>query len=130
MTKHFNEIAKQWYKYSHKLECLCIVYLIRILSKNKGKIYWDSSDLREYISVTYNGGNHPEYASNAFSTVNGVYINSKGIYVSSNGVHINSGDIYLDTEDCSSYSIAEISLEELHNLCMFLDEHKEEIGFK
>ena len=54
------------------------------------------------ISVSYDGGNHPDYASNCFSSVNSVYLKN--------------GEIYLDIDDCDAYPISSISTSELFQI--------------
>lgn len=60
----------------------------------------------EFVSVVYDGGNHPEYASNAFSTVNAIYMKR--------------GQIYLDIEDDDEYPLANVSLDELINITIYV----------
>ena len=52
-------------------------------------------DEYEMLTVPYDGGSHPEYASNCFSRVNSVYLKN--------------GEIYLNIEDCDEYHIERIS---------------------
>ena len=54
------------------------------------------------MSVPYDGGNHPEYASNCFSNVNSVYLKND--------------TIYLDIEDCDEYEIDRVDTEEVFNI--------------
>lgn len=74
----------------------------------KKKKYYLNEELRtdgltEPCYVAYDGGNHPEYASNVFSEVNGVFIKN--------------GKWYLDIEDDSEYPIERLSLGELKSVC-------------
>lgn len=52
--------------------------------------------------VTYDGGNHPEYAANPYSDVNGVYLKNN--------------EIYLHTEDCTTYPITSVTASELYEV--------------
>lgn len=76
-----NNQAKEWLK--------------EVLSKQPDKsvkvIISDDIDL---YSVPYDGGNHPEYNTNVFSTVRRVFLNDKD-------------EIILDTEDCYDYPLAD-----------------------
>ena len=59
-------------------------------------------------SVVYNGGNHPEYDSNAYSNVECVYLKD--------------GEVYLDIEDASEYNIDNINAEALFYIAMAVKE--------
>ena len=82
--------------------------------KDIEEIVLDNENLPEYISVSYDGGNHPEYNSNVFSSVERVYLDS-------------DGGVLLDTEDASKYSISNITTEELYELCDFIIKYKKEL---
>jgi len=71
--------------------------LVKEISPDKLRIDFDdyTDDLDDlYVSISYDGGNHVEYASNMCSCVNAVYIqkNSKGVE-----------EVYVDIEDDSEY---------------------------
>lgn len=93
----------------------CISYLRRVL-KNRENLsigfYTNNGDAIDdlYVTVSYDGGRHPEYASNAFSNVNYVYINDKG-------------KIVLDIDDCEEYEIENITFDELYALSEFVYKH-------
>ena len=59
-------------------------------------------------SVVYNGGNHPEYDSNAYSNVECVYLKD--------------GEVYLDIEDASGYNIDRINAESLFDVALAVKE--------
>ncbi len=65
--------------------------------------------------INYARGNHPEYASNVFSTVYGVFFDKEK-------------NIYLKTEDCDHYYIDDVTTGGLADLANFLDTYTEEIG--
>lgn len=81
-------------------------YLMMVLAEHDGKIDFNDYNPQEWVSVPYDGGNHPEYASNCFSIVNAVYLKD--------------GEIYLDTEDCSMYSIDDINWDEVLDVAHFI----------
>ena len=81
-------------------------YIRKALEKNGDTIDFENPK-GEAVSVTYDGGNHPEYASNAFSMVNGVFLNDKN-------------EICLDTEDCEEYEISRINWDEVYDVAMFI----------
>lgn len=81
--------------------------------KNYLKKHGNSVDITEnenMISVTYDGGNHPEYASNAFSIVKGIFLDK-------------NENICLNTEDCDEYHIDRINWDEVYDVAMFIYEN-------
>ena len=95
----------------------CIAYLKKVLNGcNEKYLYFYDENGNPYgercITVTYDGGRHPEYNTNAFSSVEGIFLKD--------------GEIYLDTEDDGEYSINNINLEELYNLAEYVYEYVEE----
>lgn len=102
----------RWDKISKQLALLredCIAYLTEELNKegNKNGISCESDDGCD-VCVTYDGGRHPEYDSNPYSTVNAVYLKD--------------GKIMLDTEDCDEYDIERIDTVDLFNVCNFIED--------
>ncbi len=101
-----------WDKISDELTELrkeCIDYLTEQLNKeeNKNGISLET-DNGDSVCVTYDGGRHPEYDTNAYSIVKGVYLKD--------------GKIMLDTEDCDEYSIDRIDTVELLSVCDFIED--------
>lgn len=79
---------------------------LEVLPNNEIVIDYDNCT---YIpSVVYNGGNHPEYDSNAYSNVECVYLKD--------------GEVYLDIEDASEYNIDNINAEALFYIAMAVKE--------
>ena len=87
----------------------CEEYISSVLEEHGGSIDFDDYEPDYYVSVTYDGGNHPEYASNAFSVVNGVFINRRGV-------------ISLNIEDCSDYELEDINWEEVYDVANYIKE--------
>lgn len=58
----------------------CIEYLIRVLKEHNNELDWTDSDFEYLVSCPYNGGGHPEYASNIFSTIYGVKLGENDKY--------------------------------------------------
>lgn len=83
-------------------------YLQMVLAEHDGSIDFDDYETDEFVSVPYDGGNHPEYASNCFSTVNGVFIHKDGY-------------ICLNTDDCSEYPISDINWEDVYNVATYIE---------
>lgn len=86
----------------------CETFIKKSVQEHNGKI--DFSDCDDSVSVTYDGGNHPEYASNASSMVEGVCLDE-------------NGDIFLQIEDCSKYYIDSINWEEVYWVASFIKEN-------
>lgn len=120
MTKKLEKLASRWSELSLKVWKGCEEYLTKVLKKNGNEIDWQdiAPTLPEYISVGYDGGNHPEYASNLFSTVYGLKLDKS------------SGEISLHIEDCNEYPLAYISVDELLGVCEFVDTYWKELGIK
>ena len=104
--KKVNQLLKEIQPIRAEINKRCIAYLKRVLKKAENhSIDFYDEEHGEYIGgelvcVTYDGGNHPEYASNAFSNVNGIYLNERG-------------QILLHTEDCDCYEIESITWDEV-----------------
>lgn len=77
----------------------CMEYIKAELAKHNNFIDLTETD---GVCVMYDGGNHPEYASNAFSSVYSVFMKD--------------GNIYLETEDCDQYDIDNITLDNLFDV--------------
>lgn len=90
----------------------CMGFLKGLLSLNGGKIEFHEYDADgiqtddNSFCVKYDGGAHPEYASNCFSDVNSVFIYD--------------GKIYLDIEDCEEYPIEELDDREVIDMCLYI----------
>ena len=98
-----------------QIEKRCIAFLKKVLKKfeNRNIEFYDTDGNAiddKYVSVAYDGGRHPEYASSAFSNVNSVYLNNKGRVV-------------LDIEDCDEYEIENLSFDELYAVAEFVCDH-------
>ena len=85
----------------------CEKYIQMALDEHNGCIDFNDYDPDEFVSVPYDGGNHPEYASNCFSVVNGVFIHK-------------DGDICLNTEDCSEYALSSVDWDDVYNIATYI----------
>ena len=63
-------------------------------------------ELMDRLYVSYDGGNHPEYASNCYSEVSSIYIKD--------------GDIYLDIDETAYYPLDNVPVEEVVNIAEFI----------
>ena len=105
--KKFQLVADEYFSVQGKLRKACYRYLKSILKKNGGRIDFDD-DEDGRISVPYDGGNHPEYASNLYSVVYSVYFNEHG-------------EILLNIEDDSEYYLDWVDTNHVYDLCDFID---------
>ena len=117
MAKKDYFIEAQTYKKSVDLLMAQVVnncnnYLKDVLKKNNNFIYFHTYDNdgiqtdNNSFCVPYDGGRHPEYASNVFSDVERVYIKK--------------GAIYLETEDCEEYGLENIDIYTLYDMCEYI----------
>ena len=117
MAKKDYFIEAQTYKKSVDLLMATVVnncnnYLKKVIKENDNSIYfheYDDEGLRlddNSFCVPYDGGRHPEYASNVFSDVERVYIKK--------------GAIYLETEDCEEYGLENIDIYTLYDMCEYI----------
>lgn len=83
----------------------CETYIKMVLKENNGSL--DCTESENMISVTYDGGNHPEYASNASSMVEGISLDE-------------NDNIILQIEDCSEYPIQNINWDEVFDVAAFI----------
>lgn len=112
-----NQIWSQMQPMFRELKEKCLSYLREQLEKVDGQYISFVDDEGEPIGsnsvcVTYDGGRHPEYASNAFSMVNGVYLK----------YHEGRKEtlIMLDTEDDDEYYIGNIEVGEIYGVASHL----------
>ena len=114
------ELSEKAYDILREARKAAIEYITRMLKKHGGKIDFDFNYDRENICVMYDGGNHPEYASNCFSTVYSVFEKE--------------GELYLNIEDCSAYDFDSMGTDDIITVAdaihdsadQRLDEEKEE----
>ena len=64
------------------------------------------------FTIIYDGGNHPEYASNVFSTVDGFYIQNE--------------IVIFDIEDDPQYDESRVSTSDIIDLCEMIIEYEKE----
>ena len=113
MKQDLKKLVEQWFDISSRLQKELIDYLKEVLAQNNNKLDWYSiEDAMDYRpTVTYDGGNHPEYAS---TVDNDVYC-----------IYMEDNNIYLDTAECSEYEIDRISVSELYGIAEFIDNNLE-----
>ena len=64
----FEEIVQKWLDISTELRKESIAFIKEMVKKHG---YINCLENDDFVSVSYNGGNHPEYASNCFSLPSG-----------------------------------------------------------
>lgn len=106
--KKFQELAEKFIKVSNELYRESHKYLVETLDATENKcIEFDQEDDEQMISVSYNGGGHPEYASNCFSIVKAVYLKHD--------------DLCVSIEETDEYSADELSAIELASIAEIVD---------
>lgn len=70
-----NTKAYEWLRKAHHS---CIEYITRVVKEHNNIIQFDTDYDDEVLSVSYDGGGHPEYASNCYSDVYNVHIDNNG----------------------------------------------------
>ena len=113
MKQDLRKLVEQWFDISSRLQKELINYLKEVLAQNNNKLDWyNIEDVMDYRpTVTYDGGNHPEYTSTVDNDVCGIFIEEN--------------TVYLDTVECSKYSIDRISVSELYDVAEFIDNNLE-----
>ena len=86
-----------------------IITCINEISPDKRKVVFNDyeDDVDTYVCVSYDGGNHPEYASNICSMVYEISI-------------IGKDRIQLGIEDCDEYEEDRVPTNELHDVANIL----------
>lgn len=96
ITPTINEIRKE-----------SIEYLREVAEENQG--FFDLTEFNDFgsVCVTYDGGNHPEHASNAFSTVQ--------------VLKLDGDKVVLETEDTDWYDTEDVETFELYGVAKFIN---------
>ena len=108
IMKDFEKTGEKFFELSATLRNDCENYLASVLKENGGHIEWDNAEVEESLCVAYDGGNHPEYASNCFSLVSAIDMDEKG-------------NITLDIEDTTQYDLDRVEIIDLYNVCEFVE---------
>ena len=66
------------YEWLRKARQSCIEYITRVVKEHNNMIRFDFDYDYENMNIMYDGGNHPEYASNCFSCLYNVHIDKDG----------------------------------------------------
>ena len=112
--KLFEEYQNEYNEVRRKMKSYCMAYLGEVALAWKGKqfplhtIYSEFDVDDAYASVVYDGGNHPEYASNAFSEVEAVFVDEHN-------------SLLLNIEDDGRYNIDRVDTAEIINIAYAVD---------
>ena len=96
----FEEASRKFYEcmeIRRKVHEISLETIKAVLSETDG----NNMDLDDdnMMSVSYDGGNHPEYASNVFSMIYSVYLKN--------------GEIFLNIQDCDEYEIDRVDYDDV-----------------
>lgn len=111
VKRTFEEASKKFYEcveIKRKIKEVSMETIKAVLSKADGNSVEIDED--NMMSVPYDGGNHPEYASNCYSRLNSVYLKD--------------GKIFLDIEDCDEYEIDRIDGDDVFAIAEVLVEQE------
>ena len=87
-----------------KARTSCTEYITEKVKENGGEIVFDTDYDAENINIMYDGGNHPEYASNCYSCLTRAYIND--------------GTLTFEIEDCNDYDVDRVTTDDLMTITM------------
>ena len=106
MNNNLKQLGEQLSDVLGKVQKECVEYLNNVLDGDKSVEFITDEDY-ECVYVPYDGGRHPEYATNVFSLVRGVFKKGKQIFV--------------DIEDCCEYEIERLDTLDLYAVCCHLE---------
>ena len=108
--KDFEKTFEKVAELNKQLREECCDYLRKVLKENGNSIDLQSEEKDDdIVCVTYDGGNHPEYAANPYSQVYGIFLNEK------------DNEIYLNIEDADEYCLDRVdSVLEVYNICLLV----------
>lgn len=102
---NFIKIGDDFSNIATQLKQECVDYLTQVTKEN-GSIEFDLEQEDECVCVSYDGGRHPEYESNLYSTVYSVSFND------------DENRLSIETEDDDDYTVDRLSIDELYNLTL------------
>lgn len=108
----FETIAKDWLKLQGEVRQECLTYLVNFVNEygegeGKKEVVFDDGMIEdECVTIMYNGGSHPEYASNCYSVVYGLLLEE--------------GELYIYIEDDNKYYVENLETHELYDLCDYI----------
>ena len=107
-----NEVSDEYTDAKKKVREVGMEIIKAAVKKHEGQLslteIYEENGHEEVVSVTYDGGNHPEYA-NPYSVVNALYIKNN--------------EIAIDCEDCDEYYFDSVTTDEIKAIADFLLEY-------
>ena len=94
--KQFNTTAKKFAEWNEKMRNASLNFIKAAVKDNDDEIVYDYEN-DECDSVVYDGGRHPEYASNAFSNVERLHLMGDILFVETEDADIE--EKYLSTDE-------------------------------
>ena len=109
LVDFFNEVSDEYTEAKKKVREAGLEIIKAAVKKHEGQLslteIYEGNGREETVAVTYDGGNHPEYA-NPYSLVNALYIKD--------------GKIAIDCEDCDEYYFDSVTTDEIKAIADFL----------
>lgn len=109
LVDFFNEVSDEYLHIESKVRKAGLEIIKAAVDENEGRIslqeIYEENGYEESVCVTYDGGNHPEYA-NPYSVVNALYIKND--------------EIAIDCEDCDEYHFDSVTTDEIKAIADFL----------
>lgn len=78
----FEQTFQEWCTANKKLQRDSIEYITKVLNDTDNKRMELSDEDYNQVTAPYDGGRHPEFDSNCYSTVDAVYLKNDKIYLS------------------------------------------------
>lgn len=122
----FEKTTKEYFNINRDIRHIGLDMLKKICDRTERKTI-NLDKFKNYLSdmgmcdptIVYDGGNHPEYATNVFSTVDGFYIQNE--------------IVIFDIEDDPHYDESRVSTSDIIDLCEMIIEYEKqgyELGVK
>lgn len=105
VAANYAVLTNKYYDAAREVRKAAIDYITKLVRKEGGRIDFDIENDSEYFSVSYDGGRHPEYDSNLYSTCHSVYLKDKGDSLRS--------EVVLEIEETDDYPEDNISTDDL-----------------
>ena len=109
LVDFFNEVSDEYTEAKKKVREAGLEIIKAAVKKHEGQLslteIYEENDYEDSVCVTYDGGNHPEYA-NPYSVVNALYDKD--------------GKIAIDCEDCDEYYFDSVTTDEIKAIADFL----------
>ena len=118
-VSNFEKTYQEFIRLETEMRTSCLDMLKEICNRREDKTI-DLSNFKDfrmfvgdcYPTIAYDGGRHPEYATNMFSGVD--------------GFRLEDNKILFDIEDTSNYDDYRVSTDDLINLCEMIIEYEQE----